>query len=69
LYRQALLRIQKEDPLAAHSMPGINATESEIREKEIVEDMGRINYSKRYCDLTHQYRYHLSFLNSIDWFV
>lgn len=38
-------------------MPGINAQDLEDREKEIVEEMGRIVYSKRYSDMTHQYRY------------
>lgn len=57
LYRQALGRLQKENPAAALLMPGINVAELEEREKEIVEDMGRIIYSKRYYDLTHQYRY------------
>lgn len=56
LYRQSLARLQKEDPMAAASMPGINAVDLEEREKEIVEEMGRIVYSKRYSDMTHQYR-------------
>lgn len=57
IYRQSLARLQKEDPLAASAMPGFNALEMEEREKDIVEDMCRVVYSKRYYDLTHQYRY------------
>lgn len=38
-------------------MPGINAAELAQREKDIAEDMCRIHYSKRYQDLTHEYRY------------
>lgn len=57
LYRQSLARLQKEDPMAAASMPGINATDLEEREKDIVEEMGRIIYSKRYSDMNYQYRY------------
>jgi hypothetical protein len=56
LYRQSLARLQKEDPLAASLMPGINATDLEEREKDIVEEMGRIVYSKRYSDMNYQYR-------------
>lgn len=43
--------------MAAASMPGINATDLEEREKDIVEEMGRIVYSKRYSDMNYQYRY------------
>lgn len=66
-YRQALARLQKEDPVAAAAMPGINATEIEEREKDIVEDMGRIIYSKRYQDLTHEYRYMIITLSTLVW--
>ena len=56
LYRQSLARLQTEDPLAASFLPGINAQDLEDREKEIVEEMGKVVYSKRYSDLAHQYR-------------
>jgi hypothetical protein len=56
LYRQSLARLQKEDPVSAASMPGINAAEIDEREKDIVEEMGRIVYSKRYSDMNYQYR-------------
>ena len=42
--------------MGAASMPGINSQDLEEREKEVVEEMVRIVYSKRYSDLTHQYR-------------
>lgn len=57
LYRQSLSRLQKDYPILASGMPGINAQDLEEREKEIVEEMGRIVYSKRYSDVTFQYRY------------
>ncbi len=56
LYRQSLVRLQKEDPEAAARMPGLNALELEEREKDILENIERINYSKRYADLTHLFR-------------
>ena len=56
LYRQSLARLQKEDPISASAMPGINATDLEEREKDIVEDMGKIVYSKRYSVMNFQYR-------------
>ena len=56
LCRQSLARLQKEDPVSAAAMPGINGVEFEDREKDVVEDIGGIIYSKRYSDLSHQYR-------------
>jgi len=57
VYRQSLTRLQKEDPISASAMPGINATDLDEREKDIVEEMGRIVYSKRYSDMNFIYRY------------
>ena len=57
VYRQSLNRLQKEDPISASAMPGINATDLDEREKDIVEEMGRIVYSKRYSDMNFIYRY------------
>ena len=56
VYRQSLTRLQKEDPISASAMPGINATDLDEREKDIVEEMGRIVYSKRYSDMNFIYR-------------
>ena len=56
VYRQSLNRLQKEDPISASAMPGINATDLDEREKDIVEEMGRIVYSKRYSDMNFIYR-------------
>ena len=56
VYRQSLARLQKEDPMSASAMPGINATDLDEREKDIVEEMGRIVYSKRYSDMNFIYR-------------
>lgn len=42
--------------MSASAMPGINATDLDEREKDIVEEMGRIVYSKRYSDMNFIYR-------------
>lgn len=56
-YREIIAKLQQEFPHCLDDMPGFNAAEIAERERSIVEDMPKLNYSKRYDDSKHEYRY------------
>lgn len=56
-YRAAVSRLYEEQPHSYTDMPGFTPGELAERERIIVEEMVRINYSKRYQDNKHEYRY------------
>ena len=57
LYRQSCARLQNEDPEGAAFMLNVGAEGgAEGREKDIVDEMAKVVYSKRYNDSTYQYR-------------
>ena len=52
-YREIIAKLQQEFPHCLDDMPGFNAAEIAERERSIVEDMPKLNYSKRYDDSKH----------------
>ena len=55
-YRDIIAKLQEGNPDCLKNMPGFTPGEMAERERTIVEEIGKISYSKRYQDSKYEYR-------------